>query len=1041
MVAGLPVSVTGSAGALAPTVNVGVTAYAPLVSVTVPLSTPNVNVHGYMASNSVVDPLPAVAVAAVATPATVTILDPLPQSTVIVAGVPDTVTINEQLTPTSVVVTAAQATVVIIDSPVAANQIVVAQPPTPSVIEPAPDANVIVAAGHDVDAVMPGAALAAVNVQALGFDTTSDVNVIVPSPLTLQAQPAELLGPSLLSGGSYVQGPTPFFSGSTTYTSHALTFASNVTAGNVVILAVGWGGATAISSVTDSQGGTAWSHVGAFNLGGYDIDLYWKMATQTGSMTVTTTFSGPSDYVRLLLHEYSGFMAYEDATETFSYGNGNSTPTSSFTVAHPNSLVFSWLVDNTSATSFNSPMTTRQTVGSEITGDDVNAGAGTYTVSATTAGTGAAMLALVLPPLKTVKYLQDANNFSGAAVTSLTVALPFTMFEGSLIVLAGECSGGTFAPTSITDTMGNTFTALYTTAQDSPSSDFAANMWYAPVNGYAGGDTITISLSAARSFIRIWAVAYSGVDLLDQKSTTMQAISTSPFSGSITAMGSNEVCAGMVIANSGVGSGGTPASGPFTTVSINNVEVFTNYLPTAPGTYTASYYNNGTDDTMIMLGSFMPAGAAPTTVNVNVVAYAPSVTIVSGTFAAAGVGAVAVAALQPTAHVVGSPPVVNVAVAALAPAVSLGHDVAVTAPVANVSVAANDAVASVIPTAAATSVPVAANQPLASVSLNVAAALANVTVAALAPTITASGSAAAPIVNVAVGALVPTTISSVTVTPPVANVTVAGLPASVSISLTVTAPVTNVTVAVYTPTVALGGAIVPQHANVTVAAFNPTVALSSVATPIVAPIVVVGLAGTVTVSAVNGVGNVTVGDSPATVAVVATPQVANVTVGVPAPTIGLSGSGAPQVANVAVAAYNATVLTGVGGLAQTANVTVTAPNAGAALGATVTPQVATVTVAGLDAGISADAFASPVVAAITVTAIAPVVTVPALVLVTVRTSTALVTEVSSATTLTIAVQGGTQLAVAAVGVTEDTTPVEGNTRQLAQVGANTEFEP
>jgi hypothetical protein len=188
--------------------------------------------------------------------------------------------------------------------------------------------------------------------------------------------------------GTYVQGTTSF-SGATNVSAPSLTL--NVTAGDLIILAVGWNGNPgATSSFLTCNQAVTWSESAAWGpngVGNYIMNVFFTTAAATGTFTVTMNISAATNFVRMLLHEYRGYAAFDVGHIGVNFSGSTATDTITTTSAHD--LIFAWCVDNNGVTSYGAPMALRLTAGSESTGDNLDGGAaGAVTVTCHTAGGG-----------------------------------------------------------------------------------------------------------------------------------------------------------------------------------------------------------------------------------------------------------------------------------------------------------------------------------------------------------------------------------------------------------------------------------------------------------------------------------------------------------------------------------------------------------------------------------------------------------------------------------------------------------------------------
>lgn len=105
----------------------------------------------------------------------------------------------------------------------------------------------------------------------------------------------------------------------------AKAFTSDVTAGDMLIAAVGWHSDTQTCTITDSQG-NSWTAIGspASNANiAYRTQLFWARAGSTGACTVTATCSGSNADRYMVIAEYSGALAAGDPIDASNQTTGN----------------------------------------------------------------------------------------------------------------------------------------------------------------------------------------------------------------------------------------------------------------------------------------------------------------------------------------------------------------------------------------------------------------------------------------------------------------------------------------------------------------------------------------------------------------------------------------------------------------------------------------------------------------------------------------------------------------------------------------------
>ena len=144
------------------------------------------------------------------------------------------------------------------------------------------------------------------------------------------------------SGISFVQGGTGPSTVQRSNSSVAVSFPSAQTAGDLNVVAVGWGDTTSsVSSVTDSRGNAYTRAVGPTTTTGLSQSIYYAKNIAAGSNTVTVTFNQAAAYPDVRILEYSGLdtSAPLDVTAA-AVGSGTSANSGSATTTSANELIF-----------------------------------------------------------------------------------------------------------------------------------------------------------------------------------------------------------------------------------------------------------------------------------------------------------------------------------------------------------------------------------------------------------------------------------------------------------------------------------------------------------------------------------------------------------------------------------------------------------------------------------------------------------------------------------------------------------------------------
>jgi hypothetical protein len=253
-----------------------------------------------------------------------------------------------------------------------------------------------------------------------GYDNTNPIGLDTSNALDKQPTSSDFLGTVrvidlpldqsavIYPGGiyvpdrvvpAYVQGNS-FAGGGTPVGSETLAYPSNVGAGNLLVVAVGWAqsGGPSGCTITDTQGNSfsAYPSGGPFLLSNisYLIQIFYAVAGSAAADSIIFSSSPTAPFFRMLIHEYSGATTTVDASVS-NLINGPTNPmTSTVTTTVANDLLFAWTVDNAGVTGYTSPATLRQTAGSESTGDKPCPTAGSNSISATVGQQGGGQLAI-----------------------------------------------------------------------------------------------------------------------------------------------------------------------------------------------------------------------------------------------------------------------------------------------------------------------------------------------------------------------------------------------------------------------------------------------------------------------------------------------------------------------------------------------------------------------------------------------------------------------------------------------------------------------
>jgi hypothetical protein len=144
------------------------------------------------------------------------------------------------------------------------------------------------------------------------------------------------------SGISFVQGGTGPSTVKASNSAVVVAYPATQTAGDLNVVAVGWGDTTSsVSSVTDSRGNVYTRALGPTTTTGLSQSIYYAKNIAAGSNTVTVTFNQAAAYPDVRILEYSGLdtSAPLDVTAA-AVGSGTSANSGSATTTSANELIF-----------------------------------------------------------------------------------------------------------------------------------------------------------------------------------------------------------------------------------------------------------------------------------------------------------------------------------------------------------------------------------------------------------------------------------------------------------------------------------------------------------------------------------------------------------------------------------------------------------------------------------------------------------------------------------------------------------------------------
>jgi hypothetical protein len=329
----------------------------------------------------------------------------------------------------------------------------------------------------------------------------------------------------------------------------AVSFSSNNTAGNLIVVAISSDSAGAtVSSVTDTRGNTYVKATDATTLNadhGTLTGVWYALNCAAGANTVTVTQSVGSTLVAI--HEFSGVATSSAVDVTNTSVTTTTTPSVSATTTAAGDLVFGAIRNTRSGLTPSAGLTKdREPAWGEwlttMHGSAANAGVATIggTVDNGVGGVCGSHIvtfkaATVTAPPSTITKVQSAS--SAAAASSLSVGFASANTAGNLIVIAASSDNVAATITAVSDTKGNTYVKATDATPLNSDHGTLTGVWYA-TNCQAGANTVTVTHSAGNTYLAIHE--FSGIataSALDVAASATGTTSTPSVSATTTASG------------------------------------------------------------------------------------------------------------------------------------------------------------------------------------------------------------------------------------------------------------------------------------------------------------------------------------------------------------------------------------------------------------------------------------------------------------------------------------------------------------------------
>ena len=400
-------------------------------------------------------------------------------------------------------------------------------------------------------------------------------------------------------------------------TSVAVAFGSNVTSGDVVLVAVSTYDAETISAPTDTQGNSFTQLVTAGTSGAAVAAIYAATAKSTAADTVTCNISSTNN-IHCHIYEVSGVTATVDKTGTSSQAGTALTVSTSASTSNANDYVFAYFADNHTASTYTVGSGYGDTQASEDTSggdsgfseDKVVTATGTQTATATASTTDTFVNLIVTleasgsqPQVATPTFSPAAGAYGPAQTVTISDST-----SGSTIYYT---TNGTTPTTS-----SSTYSSAITVSATETLEAIATKSGYS--NSAVGSAAYTINGAAATPTFSPAAGAYgpaqsvtisdgtSGATIYYTTNGTTPTTSSSVYSSAITVSATETLEA---IATKSGYSNSAVGSAAYT---INGAAATPTFSPAA-GTYSSAQTVTISDSTSGSTIYYTTNGTTPTT--------------------------------------------------------------------------------------------------------------------------------------------------------------------------------------------------------------------------------------------------------------------------------------------------------------------------------------------------------------------------------------------------------------------------------------------
>jgi hypothetical protein len=331
------------------------------------------------------------------------------------------------------------------------------------------------------------------------FGASGNMLVSINAGVSVQATVAESLSFTVSPSVTSIKFVQANFTNPVNKTASSVTFSSNNTAGNLIILALDWNSqAVSVLSVTDTKGNVYSAAAppvngDSGNLGSWRDQIFYAKNIGGGANTVNVEFSGAVT-AEIYIHEYSGADQSSPLDVTASSVGASATPDSgSKTTNFPNELVFGYCQGSVVSCTQGTNFATRRTDNGNLSEDMIATSTRSYSASANLAGSNDWIMSMA-----TFRPGPGCIGDDGAAVNAIATtatSVPFgiispnTFYQGCQDLIVSTNAGNGYSVTvqesSAMRTVDGRFSIPDTTCDGGTCSESTAAAWAnATKNGF-----------------------------------------------------------------------------------------------------------------------------------------------------------------------------------------------------------------------------------------------------------------------------------------------------------------------------------------------------------------------------------------------------------------------------------------------------------------------------------------------------------------------------------------------------------------------------